>query len=176
MRTAAAALRTAAAALTEAALLHAQIQNEGMAAIKNAATHFSTEAYFQNRTDVEDALCAALQARLSQMHVNVPQMFLVRCHLWCVRPASSRCSPRCFQGMDPDHGTRACRAMCPSRTRCPGSSSPLQSSSRQTSSRYGAELAGWHDTLRRYGMHLFVVEMLGTMSLRIACLLRCAGV
>ncbi len=58
--------------------LRAQIQNEGMAAIKNAATHFSTEAYFQNRTAVEDALFGALQARLSQMHVRVPQMFLVR--------------------------------------------------------------------------------------------------
>lgn len=55
-----------------------QIRNEGMAALKNAATYFSTQAYFQNRTVVEEALFTALQSRLGQMHVDVPQMFLVR--------------------------------------------------------------------------------------------------
>ena len=48
-----------------------------MAALKNAATQFTTEQYFQNRTLIEDALFKALQTRLSEMHVFVPQMFLV---------------------------------------------------------------------------------------------------
>jgi hypothetical protein len=38
---------------------------------------FPTEAYFQNRTLIEDHLYDALQTALTPYHVTVPQLFLV---------------------------------------------------------------------------------------------------
>ncbi|KAK9915264.1 hypothetical protein WJX75_006854 [Coccomyxa subellipsoidea] len=53
-----------------------RIRDVGQSALKNRATMFPTEAYFQNRTLIEDHLYDALQTALTPYHVTVPQLFL----------------------------------------------------------------------------------------------------
>ncbi|EIE19401.1 hypothetical protein COCSUDRAFT_44735 [Coccomyxa subellipsoidea C-169] len=53
-----------------------RIKDVGQSALKNRATMFPTEAYFQNRTLIEEQLYDALQTALIPYHVTVPQLFL----------------------------------------------------------------------------------------------------
>ncbi|BDA43661.1 hypothetical protein COCOBI_04-6740 [Coccomyxa sp. Obi] len=54
-----------------------RIYDVGQSALKNRATAFPTEFYFQNRTLIEDELYTALQTALTPYHVTIPQLFLV---------------------------------------------------------------------------------------------------
>lgn len=59
------------ASLYQKCVLSAQMYNEGLALIKNAATQFPAKDCFENRTLIEDTLDIALQKGLTSKHVHL---------------------------------------------------------------------------------------------------------